>query len=134
MAEIGADFRGGWYGDQVESSGGGYDPLSATKATGPLAKLYNSDKYNFNNRFYPRDLGSQARGHYINFYINAASKSQYLSNYTVLNGVQSVAQTNQAKAGYVDLPIGDSSLSLKRKTKRITDAISLYMPDTMNVQ
>lgn len=134
MAEIGADFRGGYYGDQVESSGGGYDPLSATKATGPLAKLYNSDTYNFNSRFYPRNLGSEARGHYINFYINAASKSQYTNDYTVVKDAQSVAQANQSKAGYVDIPIGDAKLSLKRKTKRITDAISLYMPDTMNVQ
>lgn len=139
MAEIGADFRGGYYGDQVESSGGGYDPLSATKATGPLAKLYNSDTYNFNSRFYPRNLGSEARGHYINFYINAASKSQYLSEYSVVKntaGLDYAGNTarNQSKDGYVDIKSPIGNLSLKRKTKRITDAIALYMPDTMNVQ
>jgi hypothetical protein len=133
MAEIGADFRGGWYGDQTEASGGGYDPLAAVQTTGPLAKLYNSDKYNFNSRFYPRDLGSEARGHYINFYINVASKTQYMKDYKPVAGAQSVTQGNQS--GYVDfkVPLQDVSLSLKRKTTRISDAISLYMPDTMNV-
>jgi len=45
----------------------------------PLAALYESP-YGFTNRYYPRDLGSATRGHYINFYINVANNSQYLQN------------------------------------------------------
>ena len=47
MAEIGPDFRGGYYGDQVEPSGGGYDPTTQ-KPSGPLSSLY-SNPYDFNN-------------------------------------------------------------------------------------
>ena len=142
MAEIGADFRGGWYGDQTEAGGGGYDPLSSVQASGPLAKLYNSGTYDFTNRYYPRNLGTSTRGHYINFYVNVAKRSQYLADGAyklALNskgqGSAGVAGYHQQQQGYLAIPIapGDS-LSFSRQTKRITTAISLYMPDTMNVQ
>lgn len=144
MAEIGADFRGGYYGDQVESGGGGYDP-SSRNPSGPLASLY-ADGYDFTNRFYPRNLGAETRGHYINFYINVAEKSQYITkkNYT-LTGSSGRTATNQANAasaagaGVSSGTIGDVATEIQsavttRKTKRITEAIALYMPETLNVQ
>lgn len=144
MAEIGADFRGGYYGEQVEPSGGGYDP-NAANPNGPLASLF-ADGYDFTNRFYPRNLGSEARGHYINFYINVAEKSQYLSEgrYTLAGGSGRTAanQANQAQAlgaGVANNALGTAagqvqSILTTRKTKRITEAIALYMPETLNVQ
>lgn len=156
MAEIGADFRGGYYGEQVEPSGGGYDPLAANP-NGPLASLF-SNGYDFSSRFYPRNLGSETRGHYINFYINVAERSQYLSEgrYTLAGGAGRTAanQANQAQVlgsaagGALGSVTGSStvgnvssaglstvqSLLTTRKTKRITQAIALYMPETLNVQ
>lgn len=164
MAEIGADFRGGYYGEQIEPSGGGYDPLAANP-NGPLASLF-ANGYDFSSRFYPRNLASETRGHYINFYINVAEKSQYLSEgrYTLAGGAGRTAanQANQAQvlgnaAGgalgnlaatskYTEKyapSVGNvsstglssvQSLLTTRKTKRITQAIALYMPETLNVQ
>jgi len=145
MAEIGADFRGGYYGEQIESSGGGYDPLAANP-NGPLASLF-ANGYDFSSRFYPRNLGSETRGHYINFYINVAEKSQYLSEgrYTLAGGAGRTAtnQANQAQvlgAGVAGTGTAGNIVSeiqsavTTRKTKRITQAIALYMPDTLNVQ
>jgi hypothetical protein len=161
MAEIGADFRGGYYGEQVEPSGGGWDPNS--QKSGPLAKLYGSNIYDFNSRFYPRNLGSETRGHYINFYINVNQGSIYKENgrYTLVttkdgrtingktaynqakgNTVTAVNLKNIANKGLsagadvlgVEAPQLTNDISLGRHTKRITQAIALYMPDTMNVQ
>ena len=156
MAEIGPDYRGGYYGEQIESSGGGWDPASDNKNSGPLAKLYNSDIYDFNNRFYPRNLGSEARGHYINFYVNVAQGSMYKEQgrYTLvttkdgrtINGKTAYNQSKGNTASNINLknvvnsvgaPLGlnvTNDITLARKTKRITQAIALYMPDTMNIQ
>jgi hypothetical protein len=164
MAEIGADFRGGYYGEQIEPGGGGYDPLAANP-NGPLANLF-ANGYDFSSRFYPRNLGTETRGHYINFYINVAEKSQYLSEgrYTLAGGAGRTAanQANQAQVlgsagggalgnlaatskytekyapsvGNVSTKVLSSvqSALTTRKTKRITQAIALYMPETLNVQ
>jgi hypothetical protein len=165
MAEIGADFRsGGYYGEQIEPGGGGYDPLAANP-NGPLASLF-ANGYDFSSRFYPRNLGTETRGHYINFYINVAEKSQYLSEgrYTLAGGAGRTAanQANQAQVlgsagggalgnlaatskytekyapsvGNVSTKVLSSvqSALTTRKTKRITQAIALYMPETLNVQ
>ena len=132
MAEIGADFRGGYYGEQVEPTGGGYDPTTAmnNNTSGPLAPLF-SDGYDFTNRYYPRNLGSETRGHYINFYINVAEKSQYLTQgrYTLAGGSGRTAtnQANQAQvvgSGVANNMIGSAATALQsavttRKTKRI---------------
>jgi len=110
---------------------------------GPLSDLYSS-QYDFSNMYYPRDLGSTARGHYINFYINVAENTKYISsngNYNVGSGQVSVLeaggrtainQNNQAQAG----PLGTQTLQsvlTTRKTKRITQAIALYMPESVQV-
>lgn len=141
MAEIGPDFRGGYYGDQVEPSGGGWDPAEQ-KPSGPLAKLYGSSTFDFNNRFYPRNLATDTRGHYINFYINVAQNSTYLTKdrYKIADTGLGRTQANQLNGNTVTKynlnQLSDSlpSITLGRKTKRITQAISLYMPETMSVQ
>jgi hypothetical protein len=49
-------------------TGGGYSRNNSTPMR-PFASLF-ADGYDFTNRFYRRNLGSETRGHYINFYIN----------------------------------------------------------------
>ena len=114
---------------------------------GPLDPLYNSE-YDFENLFYPRNLGDSTRGHYIVFYVNVATNSSYISGtsylgsqtmggYTNVGIVESggrtaINQANKAAAG----PVGTQALMDKisvRKTKRITQGIALYMPETVNV-
>jgi hypothetical protein len=134
----------------------------------PLAALY-SQPYNFSSRYYPRDLGSETRGHYINFYINVANNSQYVkeNKYTIVGDAggrtasnQQVRQQNSAQELSANMQktnealpngapkdyakfVGDTTgkaaaatmnILTTRKTKRITDAIALYMPETVNVQ
>ena len=131
--EVGADFRGGYYGEQVEPSGGGFDP------NGPLAAL-ESDPYKLSALQYPRNVGTDPRGHYINFYVNVADNSTYLKSgkYTLAGGSGTTAtnQANDAAAATEGAQTLNEvqSLFTVRKTKRISGAISLYMPETVNVQ
>lgn len=116
------------------------------KAKGPLAKLY-ENPYDFTNRYYPRNLGSETRGHYINFYINVAEQSSYIAKnrYTVYDfagrsalnaSTQNIASvSNITGENEEDSTIAKvANLVTKRKTKRIKQAIALYMPETMNVE
>lgn len=161
MDEIAPDYRGGYNGEQVEPSGGGWDPN--TQKSGPLAKLYNASVYDFNSRFYPRNLASETRGHYINFYINAASNSMYLNEGRYVIAKNEAGQSSAGKTGYnqsrgntitaynlkdiinkgvnsankdleTNIPQLTTDITLGRRTKRITQAIALYMPETMNIE
>ena len=109
---------------------------------GPLKDLYTST-YDFSNLYYPRDLGSSTRGHYINFYINVAENTKYMGSggYNVGRGQVAVLdsggrtainQSNQAQAAPLGTQTATSTLTV-RKTKRITQAIALYMPESINV-
>jgi len=132
--EIGADFdSGGYYGDQVEPSGGG-------APSGPLSAL-DSDPFAIGELKYPRNIGLDSRGHYINFYINVADNSSYLQAgaYGALPDTQGTTQRNQASyvasAGTgAQTLVSAQSLFQVRKTKRIGAVITLYMPETVNVQ
>ena len=116
-------------------------PLPPLPGPAPLSEL-NADTsnvlgvsgYNFSSLKYPEDISiSSYQGHYVNFYINVHAFSNYVSggNYSyksVFNGTKTY-QTTTAN------PIPSSSLGSslqKRFYKRITQAISLYIPDTMN--
>jgi hypothetical protein len=111
-------------------------PLN-TVAQGPLRELY-SNEYDFENLFYPRNLNSDTRGHYINFYINVADSTseqesiysgyEYVSNTATISGRTGV---NSAQSASGETSLGGALLI--RKTKRITSAIALYMPETVNV-
>ncbi len=150
MAEIGPDFSVGRYGgaagggydpNDVNSdyyTGGGYDPNTPS---GPLAAL-DSDPYSIEKRQYPRNVGTDPRGHYINFYINVAENSSYLKNgnYTLDASAGSGVTANNQAASAASASTGAQTLNdlqsvfTVRKTKRINGAISLYMPETVNVQ
>lgn len=145
MAEIGPNWNatvgqpGGYdpsMGDDIYT-GGGYDPNSPS---GPLAAL-DSDPYGISSLKYPRDVGSDPRGHYINFYINVAENSSYLKSgaYGTLPDTQGTTQRNQAayvaSAGTgAQTLVSAQSLFQVRKTKRIGGVVTLYMPETVNVQ
>jgi hypothetical protein len=120
----------------------------AEASNSPLAELYRNE-YDFNNRYYPRNLGSEARGHYINFYINVASGSMYneKSRYKIIDGFRGRTATNQANGNTITAvnlkdnineiagsEVVSGDITLGRRTKRISEAIALYMPETMNVQ
>lgn len=117
-------------------------------ASGPLADLYASN-YDFTSLYYPRNLGDSTRGHYIIFYINVAENTKYANrnggqitgynvggkNIGVVNagGRTAINQQNSASK----MPAGTQTVMdalTTRKTKRIKQAISLYMPETVNVQ
>ena len=143
------------YGNLNNNTNSFLDP----KATGPLAELYAS-QYEFKNLFYPRNLASNTRGHYMIFYINVASNSEYLktTNYNIVGtgdglggrasanyfNVQNFGMTNVGTLSMPTIPVvsdaataiglPDIKVDLSRKTKRIKTAIALYMPDTVNVQ
>lgn len=145
MAEIGPNFNatvgqpGGYdpsMGDDIYT-GGGYDPSSPS---GPLAAL-ESDPYSMGSLKYPRNVGLDPRGHYINFYINVAENSSFLQSgsYGALPDTQGTTQRNQAasvsSAGRgAQTAVATQSLFQVRKTKRIGDVITLYMPETVSVQ
>ena len=126
-------------------TGGGPTPGS------PLAPLY-ANPYDFSSLSYPRDLGMSNRGHWIQFYINVADNTQYATrdangqilNYygiraaganpiPVVNGAGRTAINQQQAANARALTTADAALTV-RKTKRISQAIALYMPETVNVQ
>lgn len=120
-------------GDDIYT-GGGYDP------NGPLAAL-ESDPFGIGQLKYPRDIGLDPRGHYINFYINVADNSSDLQAgaYGTLPDTQGTTQKNQAQ--YVSSAdtgaqsaVAAQSVFQTRKTKRIGAVITLYMPETVNVQ
>jgi hypothetical protein len=137
MAEIGPNWNAGGWADNGPGTGG-YDPNAPN---GPLAAL-DSDPYSLEKRQYPRNVGLDPRGHYINFYVNVAENSSYLEkgNYS-LNAAAGAGTTatNQA-IDAANASTGSKSLNdlqsvfTVRKTKRISGAISLYMPETVNVQ
>lgn len=156
MPEIGADFRGGYYGEQTAWSGGGYDPAMGddiytgggwdpNTPTGPLASL-DLNPFAFSSMKYPRNIGDLTRGHYINFYINVAQNTSYQngdaytglggSNFTGGSGVTATNQATDAASASTGAQTLNSlqSTFTVRKTKRIGGAISLYMPETVNVQ
>jgi len=106
-------------------------------ASGPLAAL-ESSPFSFDRLHYPlTDLGEGLRyPHYVTFYINARTQSKYLQEKQVntLNR-ESVLQRNaRQRAGYdnINLPIIGDTVNFRRKTTRTTQAIRLYMPDTMH--
>ena len=147
MAEIGPNWNatvgqpGGYdpsMGDDIYT-GGGWDPNAPT---GPLASL-DLNPFSFSSMKYPRNVGTDPRGHYINFYVNVAQQTQYQKDgaYTGLGGSTftggaGLTAANQAVAAK-EAPTGTQTIQSAmtvRKTKRIGGAISLYMPETVNVQ
>lgn len=95
--------------------------------------------YDFISHKYPENLGDSRNGHYINFYINVHTKSSYYRGgasgasgtyqYPGINGTEIYRG--------VEIPTNsESSLGgfIHDKThQRISQAISLYIPDSMSL-
>ena len=88
------------------------------QTTGPLSSLY-TNKYIPTNLKYPSDLDSDTRGHIIQFSINDTQPSTYKED----NPKSSVSdgQVKTAK----------SDLYFQPERTRISQTISLYIPDTL---
>lgn len=105
----------------------------------PLQDLDTSKKnnsYQTNALTYPLDLGSQGLNHWVSFYFNQSSNSQYKSNFssttqsdpknpiaTSLGKYQPDSTVNQnINSG------ADQNVILSQNTKRLASVVSLYMP------
>jgi hypothetical protein len=118
---------------------GGYTPLPGTAPLQELSDI-GDPRYNFSSLIYPLDLGHEAfNGHYINFYINVHTSTQYLEgnqyNYTPAPGASGgsykvIDDPRRPPGG--NKAMGGSMNNLMQK--RINQAISLYMPDSMGFQ
>lgn len=114
--------------------------IGSNAPIGPLSDLY-SNEYDFENLFYPRNLASQTRGHYINFYINVADATSMTKNvdgtdYSFATDAQGQTISGRTGVNSAQTAIGKSVAApvVIRRTKRIKQAIALYMPETVNVQ
>lgn len=97
----------------------------------------NSGSYQIHK--YPIDLGDYNKGHYIIFYINEQLKTQFPGNTT--GDLPSVYRNayNSATEAAVNAPnfsLGNSdsqqfTTKFVRTIRRISDAIALYMPDSL---
>jgi hypothetical protein len=121
---------------------GKFTPNSTGNPTGPLSPLYNNF-YSFDHTFYPRNLDTDQRGHYIIFYVNVAQNTKYTAgpggnNYEFVSDFAGTTASNAKPI--LNIPFTDDgtgkerSINLARKTKRIKQAMTLYMPETVNVQ
>ena len=102
-----------------------------------------STPYSFSALSYPDNLGDTSfTGHYINFYINVNTSSKYYDggsySYSDPDGTYGYSATSQASVGG-SLPgsgmAADRTLikePLQTSHQRINQAISLYIPDSMN--
>ena len=88
---------------------------------------------------YPVDLGDHGKGHYMIIYINEQLKTQYPGNPTGdLPSIYRYAYANDSDASAAAAswtPSKDSSQQFSTKyvrtIRRISDAVALYMPDTL---
>jgi hypothetical protein len=97
--------------------------------------------YSFSSLSYPENLADDSyTGHYINFYINATAASKYFNggsySYSDPDGSYSYRATSAASQGG-NLPGGSDNPNALPNIQtaahqRISQAISLYIPDSMN--
>lgn len=97
--------------------------------------------YSFSSLSYPDNIASNSFvGHYINFYINVTSSSKYLQggsySYSDPDGTYGYSSTSQASTGG-NVPGGSDNPDALPNVQsfshqRINQAISLYIPDSMN--
>lgn len=110
------------------------DPLGALRGT------LSNTPYNFDSLKYPEDIaGASATGHYVNFFINVATASKYYSGGSYS---YSDPQTNYGYSGTSASTAAGAPGSTFSKDQipnpqdtshtRINQAISLYIPDSMN--
>lgn len=110
----------------------------------PLSKLnsYTEGKYDFEKLTYPRRIDNiQSNGHYMNFYIYMHMASAYLDSAngkaqyslpkrtTQVNPVAGQTFTNANESLVIDTNNPITSAYFRAHYRKITSAISLYIPD-----
>jgi hypothetical protein len=86
---------------------------------------------------YPIDLGSSDKGHYMMFHINQQKSSKLLSR--EVNDTPTIVQnkTSNQIASPADIAFkafgadASQAAAFTRATKRVSDTVALYMPDTL---
>ena len=104
--------------------------------TGPLSKLFGSP-FAIDTLSYPRDLGSSTRPHYIQFKINEIKGSEYYtSNSSELNlaGIIPASNDPGTLGSVLASGLSASNIYLSPTKKKLQGSISLFMPDTVNMQ
>ena len=122
----------------IPSSIGGVT-IPGTATNGPLGILFNNP-FTQDNLQYPRDLQSNARGHYVTFLIKDINPVGYQSDveYTLGTGLlnaginlkNQITDTIQEIIGKQPVQAAASTLEPETFTNR--GSISLYIPETMN--
>jgi len=110
------------------------DPLAALKGN------LSNTPYNFDSLKYPADIaGTSATGHYVNFFINVATASKYYNggsyNYSDPAGSYAYSGTSASTAaGAPGSTWSQDQIPNPQDVShtRINQAISLYIPDSMN--
>lgn len=115
------------------------NPLAAlgVQTSGQADSAVGATPYDFTSLKYPQDLGDPVgmNGHYVNFYVNVHKMSSFFTggSYTYTN-----AQGTNYTYSETSVPAGGGSSGLSGGIKdltysRISQAISLYIPDSVNV-
>jgi hypothetical protein len=131
--------------------------IPGTSSNGPLGALFGS-QYKLSMLQYPRDLGSQTKGHYIQFSIYERKAAAFDLANKIVGGTNTLLDTNINDSGSIKNSIdtakdmgsaiadagksafsqvagvNSSIASLSKDTTSKPEIISLYMPDTVNFQ
>lgn len=124
----------------------------AGSGVGPLAKL-NGSGFERKTFRYPIDLGASDRGHYVVFYARVQKDTQFPYNIGSESDLQGLTPTNYGSIGYPTDGVFSnptqalggrasggagvrtiSKKGLPTRTILTTDAVALYMPDTLQYQ
>jgi len=122
----------------IPSSIGGVT-IPGTATNGPLGILFNNP-FTQDNLQYPRDLQSNARGHYVTFLIKDINPVGYQSDveYTLGTGLLNagINLENQITDKVQEItgkqPVQAAASTLEPETFTNRGSISLYIPETMN--
>lgn len=130
--------------DVIDQGSDVLDSITDSLTSGPLASLQSfapNVPYSFDSLKYPEDIaGSSATGHYVNFFINATKASKYLSQgtytYSDPDGSYTYSTTSATSPGGLDpgSTWSEDQIMMPQEASqtRISQAISLYIPDSMN--
>ena len=109
------------------------DSVTITESqSAPQALAERLDKYDYKSLQYPSDLGSERFPHYVMFFINVNTNSQYATKNTPAGETTQITATREMTSGSL-VAAGTElvGISLAKKTSRTNTAIMLYMPSTL---
>lgn len=109
---------------------------------GGVSTPFTSGAYDFTSLQYPQELGSYGgftsfQGHYINFYINVHKASTFWKKGGYDGAPSQYSQTNAPGVGGTAAGEGTQGFGAQGQQwfyQRTTQAISLYIPDTMQTE